>query len=239
MIDQIIDKTVEILKAEPSLANVRNWYKVNGVIPGTKPTISIGCDGEDYEEYSNSLDSGIAKIKIYASLDNRELVAHDRRSDEQRLEYGERCIQQLAKNIRFCLILNYSLSGVADSSFPPKIEYVTADEHKDLHIAVISFDVVFYATRKSPYRSLTVPIVMTGPGTLTPLPITPVVSINDIPGYVQGVDYIPDPGGIQWRQDCGPAAGTSIPVTWQFTADSSGVIVDRIVFDINNEKIEI
>lgn len=237
MIEQIIDKVVEVLKKEPSLANVYEWHKINGLVPGKKRAVSVGCDNEDYAEYTQSLDNGTAKIKIYASLDNRELTVNNRRTEEQRIEYGERCIQQFARNIRLCLAANHTLDGVADSSFLPKIQYVTADEHEDLHIAVISFDVEFYETRKSPYREFTMAIVMTGPGTFTPLPIHPVVSILDIPGYVQGVDYVTVEDGIQWQSEQGPAAGASIPVTWQFGADS--VKVDKIRLDMNSETIEI
>ncbi|MDF2568625.1 MAG: hypothetical protein K0R55_229 [Sporomusa sp.] len=156
MIDHILDKITDILKKEPSLVNVVNWHKINGLVPGTKRAVSVGCDDEDYTEYTKSLDECIAKIKIYASLDNRELSVNERRSEEHRLEYGERCIRQFAHTIRLCLVSNHSLDGVADTSYLSKIEYVTADEHKDLHIAVISFDVKFYAPRKKPSGAPTV-----------------------------------------------------------------------------------
>ena len=240
MIDQIIDKVVEILKREPSLANVKQWQKINGLIPGKARTISVGCDDEDYSEYTSSLDEGKASIKIYAALENRELAAGDRRDDEQRLEYGERQIQTFARNIRQCLVANYTLDGLIDSSFVRRTQYVTADEHKDLHIAVISFDVTFYAERRSPYRIFTMAVAMTGPGTLTPLPITPAVSIVDIPGYVPGVDYqlAAEGSGIQWQAGRGPEAGVLQSVTWRFDADNEAVTVNKIVFDVNNEKIE-
>jgi hypothetical protein len=239
LIDYILDKITDILKKEPSLANVVHWHKINGLVPGIKRTVSIGCDDEDYGEYTQSLDEGIAKIKIYVSLDNRELSANNRRTEEQRLEYGERCIRQFAKNIRLCLVSKHTLDGAADTSYISKIEYVTADEHKDLHIAVISFEAKFYASRKSPYRELTMPIVMSGPGTLTSLPITPVVSIVDILDYIQGVDYIVKEDGIQWQPEHGPAAGASIPITWQFDSDHENVKVGKIIFDMNGENVEI
>jgi hypothetical protein len=241
LIDFILDKITDILKKEPSLANIANWHKINGLVPGTKRTVSVGCDDEDYTEYTRSLDEGLAKIKIYVSLDNRELSANNRRTEEHRLEYGERCIRQITKNIRLCLVSNHTLDGTADTSYIPRIEYVTADEHKDLHIAVISFEAKFYATRESPYRTFTMPIMMTGPGTLTPLPITPVISIVDIHGYVLGVDYslATDGNGIKWNSGCGPQEGTSIPVTWQFEADNDAVKVDKLILDMNNEEIEI
>lgn len=238
MIDFILDKITDILKKEPSLANVVNWHKINGLIPGTKRTVSVGCDDEDYTEYTRNLDEGLVKIKIYASVDNRELLANNRRTEEHRLEYGERCIRQFANNIRLCLVANHTLDGATDTSYIPKIEYVTADEYKDLHIAVISFEAKFYATRKSPYRELTMPIVMTGPGTLTVLPITPVVSVGEMQGYIPGVDYIVVQDGIQWQPEHGPAAGLIIPVTWQFDSDNENVKVGKIILEMNGENVE-
>ncbi|TWH45898.1 hypothetical protein [Sporomusa sp. KB1] len=241
MIETIIDKTVEVLKKEPSLLNVRYWHKVNGLIPGPKRTVSVGCEEEAYSEYTRSLDEGKASLKIYASVDNKELSAADRRSDEQRLEYGERQIQQFAGNIRRCLAANYTMDGLIDSSFVGKTQYVTADEHKDLHIAVISFDATFYAERLSPYRTFTMAVIMTGPGTVSPLPITPVVSIVDIPGYLLGVDYrlAEDGSGIEWLAGHGPETGILQSVTWQFDADNEAVKVSKIVLDVNGETVDI
>lgn len=147
-VTEIIDKTIDILKAAPTMCNVRDWHKVNGIIPGKYLTISVGCDSEEYEPYTREWDNGTAKLKVYASLENRELSGTDRRKDEDRLEYGERAIQVFAGHVRQILVDNRLLEGAAVGSFPSKIEYVTADEHKDLHIAVISFDVDFYAPRK-------------------------------------------------------------------------------------------
>lgn len=149
-IETVIDKSVELLKKEESLQCVSTWHKINGLVPSDKPTISIGCDDENYEEYTQSLDKCTARLKVYVSLDNRRLAGNERRKDEQRLEYGERCIRQMAHSIRQCLVENHTLDGIADSSYPPKIEYVTADEHVDLHIAVISFEPEFYVPRKRP-----------------------------------------------------------------------------------------
>jgi hypothetical protein len=240
VIEAIVDKIVEVLKREPSLCNVKNWHKVNGLIPGKTRTVSVGCDDQDFSEYTRALDEGKAAIKIYASLDNRELSVADRRKEEDRLEYGERQIQAFAGNIRHCLAANYTLDGVADSSFVNKIQYVTADEHEDLHIAVISFDVQVYAERNSAYRSFTMAVTMTGTGTLTPLPIAPVVRIVEIPGYLPGVDYIlaDDGSGIQWLPDRGPAAGVLQSVTWQFAADQA-VKVDKISLNLNGETVDI
>lgn len=149
-IEAVIDKTVELLQKELALKCVTTWHKINGLVPSDMPTISIGCDDERYEEYTQSYDKCTAGIKIYVSLDNKKLVVNDRRKNEQRLEYGERCIRQLAHSIRQCLIENHSLDGMAETSFAPRVEYVTADEHVDLHIAVISFDPEFYVPRKRP-----------------------------------------------------------------------------------------
>ena len=147
-VDGIIEKTLAILKANPQMVNVKGWHKVNGIIPGKHLTISIGCDDETYEPYTGDWDKGIAKIQIFASLDNRSLPGVVRKSEEDRLEYGERAIRQFARYIRQCLVENRTLGGTVPVSFPGKIEYVTADGHEDLHVAVISFEVDFYVPRK-------------------------------------------------------------------------------------------
>lgn len=155
-VNTILDAIIVVLKGNEKLANVHNWYKINGIIPGKKPTISAGCDDEDYEPYTREVDQGTAKIKIYVSLDNRDLASSERRKEEERVEYGERCIRQMAKDIRLCLANNYSLNGVIETSFSKKIEYVTADGQVDLHVAVISFDVDFYASRMEDVEEPTV-----------------------------------------------------------------------------------
>ena len=88
---------------------------------------------------------------------------------------------------------------------------------------------------------ITMPIVMTGPGTVTPLPVTPVVALVAIPGYLPGVDYrlAEDGSGVQWLAGHGPAAGSAIPVTWQFAADNEAVQVGKIALDNNGEITEI
>ena len=147
-IDGILDKTLEILKAEPTLAAVTGWHKVNGIIPGYKMFISASCDEETYEQYTKDMDKARAKFKVYATLDSRELAGGERRKDEDRLESGERAIRRMARIVRQVLMDNVSLGGSVPASFPGKIEYLSSEEHKDLHIAVISFEVSFFASRK-------------------------------------------------------------------------------------------
>jgi hypothetical protein len=146
--EAIIDKTIDVLQKCKNLSYVKMWYKMNGFVPNTLPTISAGLEDEQYEEYTQALDKCSAKMNIFATLNNKVLAGNERRKDEQRLEYGERCIRQMAHSIRNCLIQNYYLEGAVDSSFPPKIEYVTAEGHEDLHVAVISFYVDFFVPRK-------------------------------------------------------------------------------------------
>lgn len=156
MINKIIEKTVEILKNEKSLSDVKEWRHINGLVPSKCREISIGCDELRYEEYSQSLDECNATLKIYASLENRELAVLARRPNEDRLEYGERAIREMAENIRFILVENYTLDGVVDVSSVDQVEFVSADGHVDLHIAVISFAVKYYAERQAEYSGPTV-----------------------------------------------------------------------------------
>ena len=116
MINQVIEKTIEILKLAEALADVKEWRCINGLVPSKFRTVSVGCDDLRYEEYSQSLDECSATLKIYASLDNRELPMMGRKADEDRLEYGERAIREFAENIRMVLVENYTLDGIVDVS---------------------------------------------------------------------------------------------------------------------------
>jgi hypothetical protein len=146
--DAIINKTLDLLKNDIRLSAIKEWYEINGLVPGPLSSLSIGCDEEDFEADTPSYDRVTTQLKIYVSLDNRHLAADNRKKEEHRLAYGERCIRALAAIVRHCLSVNYTLDGLADTSFIKKIDYMTADEHKDLHIAVISFEVIFYAPRR-------------------------------------------------------------------------------------------
>lgn len=147
-LETLVDKTIAILQSTASLTFVKDWHKVNGFIPTNNPSISIGFENEQYEEYTQGLDKCKATLNIFATLDNRTLDARGRKKDEDRLEYGERSIRKMAHTIRNCLTANYSLGGIAGSSFPPKIEYLTAEGYDDLHAAVISLEAELFVTRK-------------------------------------------------------------------------------------------
>jgi hypothetical protein len=147
-LESVVDKTISTLQSTPALRFVKEWHKVNGFIPSKNPAISVGFDSEHYEEYTQNLDKCTAKLNIFATLDNRALAPNDRQKNEDRLEYGERSIRKMARIIRRCLTGNYSLGGAADSSFPPKIEYLTAEGYEDLHAAVITLDVEVFVARK-------------------------------------------------------------------------------------------
>lgn len=149
-LDSLVDRVIEQLKACTQLkTTVKAWNKVNGIIPGTGVSISVGFDSEQYEEYTQSMDQCTAKLNVYVALDHRSLPASCRKKGEDALEYGERMIRCVARTVRSCLIdaPNFGLPG---SSFPPRIEYVSADEYADLHAAVISLDVELFVERKKP-----------------------------------------------------------------------------------------
>lgn len=147
MIEEIINKTIEILKSSVFLDDVREWHCINGLVPSKYRTISIGCEDMKFTDYTQDQDECNAVLKIYASLDNRELSSNGRKKEEDRLEYGERAIQGLAENIRLVLVENYTLDGIVDVSNVEGIEFTTSDDCVDLHIAIISLGVKFYAER--------------------------------------------------------------------------------------------
>lgn len=234
MINEIIEKTVETLKKDLSMRNVCEWRKINGLVPSRERAVSVGCDDLHCTEYSQSLDECAAVLKIYASLDNRELIFDGRKADEDRLEYGERAIREFAENIRMILTDDYTLNGLIDASTIEKIEFVTADAHEDLHIAVLSFDVKYYADRSKNYRNITAPIALDVclPGRIFGLPVTPVVDINVIDGFEKGKDYEAVPEGIHWLGKSEPE-GVHM-VSWKFDAASAKAA--KIGMIVNDES---
>lgn len=232
MINQVIEKTMEVLKKDPSFFNVREWRKINGLVPSKYHAISIGCDDENFTEYTNELDECNSMLKIYASLDNKELSGRCRQQAEDRLEYGERIIREIAENIKLALTDNCTLGGLIDSSMVEKIEFVTADEHVDLHIAVISFSVKYYTERSKNLRSITMLMTPSYEGSETlvmHLPITPVIDAT-IAGLVKGKDYQVVTEGIRFT------LGIPIEqylVTWQYEATSAKV--DKYGMIVNDE----
>lgn len=234
MIDLIINKIIEILKKDAALSGVQEWRSINGLVPSRFRSVSVGCDKLSYAEYTNMLDECNADVKIYMSLDNRELPTIGRRGDDDRLEYGERAIREFAQNVRSVLTDNYTLDGVVAVSMVDEVEFVTIDEYTDLHIAAVSLSIKYYVERQRNYRTITLPIIVNSVtvGNITQLPIKPIIGI-EIEKLTVGKDYVLCDDGIKWQ--------ASVPddeylITIKFRADA--VKVNSIGMNLNGENTE-
>lgn len=228
--EQILDEITSMLQGEPALMAVRDWHKINGLVPGKTRSISVGIEELRYEEYTREFDECEADVKIYVSLDNRALTGAARKSEEHRLEYGDRVLREMVCAVRSVLTQDYTLRGSAEVSHIDKVEFVTAEDHTDLQIAVVSLSVKFYAERKQTRRRMT--MLLEATEALTKLPITPVLDA-EIEGLVKGEDYFVTADGIQWAK--GTGAGPHL-VTWQY--DAASATVGRVRMEVDGEITE-
>lgn len=231
MIDKIIGHISQILQDEPGLAAVQDWQKINGLVPGKVSTISVGVDEQRFEEYTRDHDECGADFKIYVSLDNRTFAGASRKSAEHRVEFGDRALRQLVDCARMALTQDYTLRGAASVSHVDQIEFLTAEDHTDLHIAVITLSVKFYAERKKPYRSICLPVSVADFGAVTRLAITPVIDA-EIAGLVKGADFTVVPEGIQWMNPGLPP--DTYLIAWKF--DAASAKVEHIHMIVNGEE---
>lgn len=228
--EHILDEITNMLQGEPALMTVRNWHKINGLVPGKTRSISVGVDELRYEEYTRDFDECEADVKIYVSLDNRALTGAARKSEEHRLEYGDRVLREMVGAARSVLTQDYTLRGSVAVSHVDKVEFVTAEDHTDLQIAVVSLSVKFYAERRQTRRHMT--MLLDAADALTRLPITPVLDAK-IAGLEKGKDYEVAAEGIRWAAHV--PAGAYL-ITWQY--DAASATVGRVRMEVDGESTE-
>ena len=98
--DEVVNKIIETLQADATLNGVSTWSAVNGIVPGKSLSITAGCDGEDYEPYTQDKDQCTAHITVYIALDNRSLPAAERSPGEERLAHGDRALRRITNAVR-------------------------------------------------------------------------------------------------------------------------------------------
>jgi|GEM_PF-6356036 len=155
-LDEVLQALIATLKKEPDLTMVEHWYSINGLLPNVKPTVSVGVDKVTYEEDTRDFDRAMADINIFFAVDETGLDADQRRDDEDRIEYAERVIQDMAQAARLCLCEYRTLGGVLDNSYVGQVDFIYSDDAKNLHVAQISFEAIFYAPRKRQKKSVPV-----------------------------------------------------------------------------------
>ncbi|ADY55132.1 hypothetical protein Sgly_0775 [Syntrophobotulus glycolicus DSM 8271] len=136
-VSDIIRKTVDVLKAESGLAEIKEWQEVNNLITLKSPGISVGLEKETFTAYDRKVDNAEANLKIYVWVKD---------SDPAR---GEAEVRTLSHIVRLALAKDLYLSGLVDSGFVSGIEYLTADAGKEIliHLAEIDYQVSYLAER--------------------------------------------------------------------------------------------
>lgn len=138
-IDSILNAIKTTLQAETRLSSVTTYHLVDGMIPGIKPSISIGCGKIRYSDYDSLNDEALAPVRIY-------VYVHDMNA-----ERGESTIRGLAKEVRFTLLANLYLGGLVDESTVTDITFESAESQQSqiLHYALIDYEVILRASPAS------------------------------------------------------------------------------------------
>lgn len=138
-IDNILDKIVEVLQADPAFANVKKWYKVDGMVIGAYPAVSVAPKTENFTEITQDKDDTTADFNIYVYVQ----VFNP--------EDGEKQVRGLAHAVRDCLMKrsNRDLAALAIDSFVEQIDYLTVDagETQLLHAAQVRYKVKYYCAK--------------------------------------------------------------------------------------------
>ncbi|NOV01348.1 hypothetical protein [Paenibacillus planticolens] len=138
MIDEILNAIQSTLQAEERLSSISKYNLVDGMIPGLKPTVSIGCGRIKYNDYDRDQDEATAPVRIY-------VYTHDMNAEK-----GEATIRNLAREIRFTLLENMYLGGLVDASSVTEITFESdqVNQGQLLHYAMIDYDVKYYESRQ-------------------------------------------------------------------------------------------
>lgn len=142
-IDSILNAIKTTLQAETRLSSVTAYHLVDGMVPGVKPTISIGCGQLRYSDYDRDQDEVIAPVRVYVY------------AQDMQAERGETTIRNLAKEIRYTLLANMDLGGLVDASTVTGISFDSEQMQQAmlLHFACVEYDVKYYEPRQRPPAS--------------------------------------------------------------------------------------
>ncbi len=133
-INAVQDKIVDVLSTYSTLATIKKWHKVNGILLAVHPAGCVGVAKESFEAYSMADDKVIATIKIYLYLQHVK-------PDE-----GERQVRDLAHEARYALSTDRTLGGLIASGMITDMEYVSVDasETQLLHTVEITYLAEYY-----------------------------------------------------------------------------------------------
>lgn len=140
MIQEILEAIKARLQAEPRLAEIKTYHLVDGMLPAQGPTISIGCEKTKYTEKDRDLDEVTAMIRVYVYI--KDMTA----------ERGENKIKSLAKEIRYTLLEDIYLGGLAGSSTVTDITHMSDQVNNGglIHFAMVDYEVIYFEPRERP-----------------------------------------------------------------------------------------
>lgn len=136
--DDILDALVSAMQADTALASVSAYHKVEGMVPGVKPTVSVWIEKPKYKPYDNSMDE--AEVPIHIGITVKDMQA----------ERGEQVVRGYAEEIRMlCTADQRTLGGLIDDSFFESWEFesVKSEQFQLLHLAEGIWNVCYYAPR--------------------------------------------------------------------------------------------
>ncbi|MDI6711470.1 MAG: hypothetical protein QME76_12450 [Bacillota bacterium] len=139
MVD-VVALVLDVLRADPGLADVAEWQPVNGLISLRAPGVSAGIEKEIYQPDTRDADTVTATVKIVAWTRAKDPAA------------GEAAVRDLAYAVRYALNERRTLNGQVDGLFVSAVEYLTADAGQGLllHLAEITCEVDYTAGRVRP-----------------------------------------------------------------------------------------
>lgn len=140
MIDDILNAIKGTFQADTNLASVTTYHLIDGMIPGMKPTISIGCYEVKYSDYDSDQDEVNASIRIW-------LYFHHMKPED-----AEKLVRQLTQQIRYSLLGNMYLGGLVDASTVKSITFETeqVNQTQTLYYAMVDYEVKYYEPRQRP-----------------------------------------------------------------------------------------
>lgn len=139
MLDDILNAIIAALQADTLLPETFGTYnKVQGMIPGLDPTVSLWVPEQKFKDYDNDYDEVDAEIHIGIALQDIDA------------ESGEQRIRALAEEIRLLLTADQrTLGGLIDDSFLSdwKFDTYQANETEQLHLGEAMWNAKYYAPR--------------------------------------------------------------------------------------------
>ncbi|KIL35524.1 hypothetical protein SD70_32190 [Gordoniibacillus kamchatkensis] len=140
MIDDILQAVKAALQADERLAAVGSYRVADVIVPDTMASVSIFCRRLWHLDYNAAQDKAAAMVRIKAYQIHPDPEA------------GEQTVRQLASDIRYALLANPYLEGLADAAtiIRTVFKQQTVNETETLYIASMHYRVDYFEPRLRP-----------------------------------------------------------------------------------------